>query len=135
MTNKSIHLRVGDRVRLKKPHPCGNHLWEILRVGADIRIKCQGCGRIVMLSRFDLVKDIKEVLVAPAEDRSDRKVYLGIIGRPGQVRVQRARARNAQVPPPLTTIDRTVDRGCAGPHPPDGAWRRWKRITPETISS
>ena len=73
MTNKSIHLRVGDRVRLKKPHPCGNHLWEILRVGADIRIKCQGCGRIVMLSRFDLVKDIKEVLVAPAEDGSDRR--------------------------------------------------------------
>ena len=36
---------VGDIVKLKKPHPCGSHEWEILRVGADFRLKCAGCGR------------------------------------------------------------------------------------------
>ena len=35
---------VGDIVKLKKPHPCGSHEWEILRVGADFRLKCTGCG-------------------------------------------------------------------------------------------
>ena len=35
---------VGDIVKLKKPHPCGSHEWEILRVGADFRLKCAGCG-------------------------------------------------------------------------------------------
>ena len=36
---------VGDIVKLKKPHPCGSSEWEILRVGADFRLKCQGCGQ------------------------------------------------------------------------------------------
>ena len=35
---------VGDIVKLKKPHPCGSYEWEILRVGADFRLKCMGCG-------------------------------------------------------------------------------------------
>ena len=41
---------VGDIVKLKKPHPCGSQEWEILRVGADFRLKCQGCGHQVMVS-------------------------------------------------------------------------------------
>ena len=40
---------VGDIVKLKKPHPCGSPEWEILRVGADFRLKCTGCGHQVML--------------------------------------------------------------------------------------
>ena len=40
---------VGDIVKLKKPHPCGSHEWEILRVGADFRLKCAGCGHQVMM--------------------------------------------------------------------------------------
>ena len=39
---------VGDIVKLKKPHPCGSHEWEILRVGADFRLKCTGCGHQMM---------------------------------------------------------------------------------------
>ena len=39
---------VGDIVKLKKPHPCGSQEWEILRVGADFRLKCMGCGHMVM---------------------------------------------------------------------------------------
>ena len=38
---------VGDIVKLKKPHPCGSYEWEILRVGADFRLKCMGCGHMV----------------------------------------------------------------------------------------
>ena len=42
---------IGDIVKLKKPHPCGNHEWEILRVGADFRLKCMGCGHQMMVTR------------------------------------------------------------------------------------
>lgn len=42
---------VGDIVKLKKQHPCGSNEWEILRVGADFRLKCMGCGHQVMISR------------------------------------------------------------------------------------
>ena len=42
---------VGEHVRMKKKHPCGSSEWEILRVGADFRLKCMGCGHQVMLPR------------------------------------------------------------------------------------
>ena len=42
---------VGDVVRLKKQHPCGSSEWEILRVGADFRLKCTGCGHQIMIAR------------------------------------------------------------------------------------
>ena len=42
---------VGDVVKLKKPHPCGSYEWEILRIGADFRLKCMGCGHQVMMAR------------------------------------------------------------------------------------
>ena len=58
--NKVFEL--GDIVQMKKMHPCGTDKWEIIRVGADIKIKCTGCGRIVMLERAKFVKDIKKVL-------------------------------------------------------------------------
>ncbi len=49
-------LRLGDVVHLKKPHPCGGSEWEVVRLGADIRIRCLGCDRLVMLGRSELVK-------------------------------------------------------------------------------
>ena len=42
---------VGDIVKLKKQHPCGSSEWEILRVGADFRLKCLGCGHQIMIAR------------------------------------------------------------------------------------
>ena len=42
---------VGDIVRMKKPHPCGSSEWEILRVGMDFRLRCLGCGHMVLLPR------------------------------------------------------------------------------------
>lgn len=53
-----------DIVELKKEHPCATRskLWKIIRMGADIKIKCLGCGNVVMLSRYDFEKRIKKVI-------------------------------------------------------------------------
>lgn len=51
-----------DRVQMRKPHACGSNDWTIIRVGADIKIKCNACGRIVMMDRADFVKRGKRLL-------------------------------------------------------------------------
>jgi len=56
-----MDLRIGDIIRLKKPHPCGSSEWEILRVGMDFRLKCMGCGHLVMLPRKEVEKKIRQV--------------------------------------------------------------------------
>lgn len=55
-------LEMYDVVRLRKPHPCGSRDWLIIRLGADIRLKCLGCGRRIMLSRRDVAKRLKRIL-------------------------------------------------------------------------
>ncbi len=57
-----IRFALGDIVRLKKPHPCGGHDWEILRLGADLRLKCLTCGRQVLLPRAEVERRTKKVL-------------------------------------------------------------------------
>lgn len=52
---------VGQIVRLKKQHPCGSFEWEILRVGADFRLKCTGCGHQIMIPRKQVEKNTKEI--------------------------------------------------------------------------
>jgi hypothetical protein len=52
-------LGMGDILRLRKPHPCGNQDWIVVRLGADIGLKCLGCGRRILLTRRDLSKRIK----------------------------------------------------------------------------
>lgn len=52
---------VGDIVRLKKQHPCGSSEWEILRVGADFRLKCMGCGHQIMIARKAVEKSAREL--------------------------------------------------------------------------
>ncbi len=49
----------GDIVKMKKPHPCGSSEWEILRVGADFRLMCTGCGRQVMMERREVEKNTR----------------------------------------------------------------------------
>lgn len=46
-----LDIQVGDIVRLKKQHPCGAKEWEVLRIGADFRLRCLGCGRQIMIAR------------------------------------------------------------------------------------
>ena len=54
-------FEVGDIVKLKKKHPCGSFECEILRVGADFRLKCTGCGHQIMISRKNVEKNVKDI--------------------------------------------------------------------------
>lgn len=54
-----MEIRVGDVVRLRKKHPCGSYEWEVVRVGADIGIRCRGCGRKVLLERQAFLRRVK----------------------------------------------------------------------------
>ena len=56
------HLRFGDVVRLRKIHPCGFSEWEVIRIGADIKLRCLGCDRRIMLSRSILGKKAKAII-------------------------------------------------------------------------
>ena len=58
-------FQLGDIVRMKKKHPCGSFNWEVVRMGADIKIKCQGCQRLVMLSRNEFEKKMVKVVEGP----------------------------------------------------------------------
>lgn len=53
---------VGDVVKMKKQHPCGSDLWEITRTGMDFGLKCQGCGRFVMIPRPKFEKAVKSII-------------------------------------------------------------------------
>ncbi len=55
-------IRLGDLVQMRKTHPCGSDQWTVIRIGADVKIICQGCGRIVMMDRAVFVKRRKRVL-------------------------------------------------------------------------
>ena len=52
---------LGDVVVMKKPHACGTNEWTIVRTGADVKIKCNGCGRIVMLDRLEFMRKGKKL--------------------------------------------------------------------------
>ena len=56
-----MEIKVGDILILKKQHPCGSREWEVLRVGADFRLKCLGCEHQIMIARKLLEKNIKEI--------------------------------------------------------------------------
>jgi hypothetical protein len=63
-------IRIGDQVRMRKAHPCGNDRWEVVRLGADIGIVCKGCSRRVLLPRPQFLRQVKTLLVAgPVADR------------------------------------------------------------------
>ena len=53
---------VGDIITMKKPHPCGSKDWEVLRVGADFRLKCAGCGRQIMVARRLVEKNTRNIV-------------------------------------------------------------------------
>lgn len=57
-----MDIQVGDVLKLKKPHPCGSKEWEVLRIGADFRLKCQGCGHQIMIARRQVEKNVKEII-------------------------------------------------------------------------
>lgn len=54
--------QIGDIVEMKKKHPCGSYLWKIIRVGTDIKLKCQGCDHLIMIPRSKFLKSIKKII-------------------------------------------------------------------------
>ena len=63
-----MKFEIGDIVRLKKKHPCGSFEWEVLRVGADFRLKCCGCGHQIMIARRQVEKNTKDIKGRKEED-------------------------------------------------------------------
>jgi len=57
-----MEISLGDIVRLRKKHPCGSYEWQVVRLGADIGIKCRGCNRRVLLERRDFERRVKEFI-------------------------------------------------------------------------
>lgn len=57
-----MEYELHDIVQMKKSHPCGSNTWEIIRVGMDIKIKCEGCCHIVMLPRREFERKLKKVV-------------------------------------------------------------------------
>lgn len=57
-----VRYEIGDIVKMKKTHPCGSDRWEITRTGIDFRMKCLGCGHVVMIPRPKFEKAVKEIL-------------------------------------------------------------------------
>ena len=56
-----MDIRVGDVLTMKKAHPCGAKDWQVLRIGADFRLRCLGCGREVMGERLKFEKNVKKI--------------------------------------------------------------------------
>ena len=63
-----IKMAVGDRAELKKAHPCGGNIFKILRVGSEVRIKCEKCGHDMTIDRIKLEKSIKKITHTERED-------------------------------------------------------------------
>lgn len=65
-------LRMGDVIKLRKPHPCGSYLWKVVRLGADIGLVCQKCEHRVLLTRRDLARRMKVIVEqGPVQETPD----------------------------------------------------------------
>ena len=63
-----MDIQVGDVLKMKKQHPCGSSEWEVLRIGADFRLKCKGCGHQIMIPRPKAEKNVRTVKHLGGED-------------------------------------------------------------------
>lgn len=64
----SAQISLGDIVRLRKKHPCGSYNWKVVRLGVDIGLVCQGCGRRIMIPRSTFNKRLKNVVAETGGD-------------------------------------------------------------------
>jgi len=67
-----IVINLGDLIQTKKKHPCGSDRWQITRVGADVKLRCEGCGRVIMLERGEFEKRYKKTIEQAKEDPDER---------------------------------------------------------------
>ena len=68
-----LPLRVGDRLRMKKEHPCGGNVFRVMRVGSEVRVICENCGRDMNIERVKLEKAIRQVLPDGSAQSDDGK--------------------------------------------------------------
>lgn len=66
-----MDFALGERLRLRKPHPCGGYDWLVTRLGADIGLKCETCGRQVLLPRSELEKRLKTKLPPAVQSQGE----------------------------------------------------------------
>lgn len=66
-----LKFKINDRIELKKPHPCGSKIFKILRIGSEIRVVCQGCGRDMVMDRIKLEKATKKILPREMEEETN----------------------------------------------------------------
>ena len=71
-----MDIRVNDILVMKKPHPCGEKRWLVLRTGADFRLRCLGCGHELMTPRFKAEKNIRSVERKETSDISCRRFFV-----------------------------------------------------------
>jgi len=71
-------IRLYDVVEMRRKHPCGSVVWTVTRIGADIKLKCGGCGRVVMMDRVDFIRRRRKTLTPGPEAP---EVTLGLAGR------------------------------------------------------
>lgn len=64
--------QLGNVIKLKKAHPCGTNAWEILRTGMDFRLKCTGCGHMIMIPRKEVEKNFRGFVVSGNEDMKSK---------------------------------------------------------------
>lgn len=62
-----MDIKIGDKLVMKKKHPCGNDIFTVTRIGMDFRLKCDGCGREVMVPRVKAEKSLKKILINNGE--------------------------------------------------------------------
>ena len=68
-------FKLGDIITMKKPHACGVNRWEVIRLGADIKVKCLGCGHIVMIPRAEFNKKFKKVLTQADQVKTENEEH------------------------------------------------------------
>ena len=67
-------IRLGDVVQTRKKHPCGSDQWTVIRIGADIKIRCHGCGGIGMLDRQDFLRCRKKLIAQGPDPMSQKEL-------------------------------------------------------------
>ena len=68
-----MDIQVGDKLKMKKKHPCGSTEWNVLRVGIDFRLKCCGCGHMIMVARKQAEKNIRQVIKPDSTENDTNK--------------------------------------------------------------
>ncbi|HHT26939.1 MAG TPA: DUF951 domain-containing protein [Firmicutes bacterium] len=66
-----VKFALGDIIQMRKKHPCGSDQWEIMRTGMDIRMRCQGCARVVLLPRRQVERSMKGFIHRAAPETGD----------------------------------------------------------------